>query len=75
MAQLTGIIAILCVFGIPILIVAIICGTLVKLRKKEPSEQPEHTRMMQEIHESLTRMEERIEALETILFDRNIKGK
>ena len=72
MAQLTGIIAILCIFGIPI--IAIICGTIVKL-KQQPGEQPEHTRMMQEIHEGLARMEERIEALETILFDRNIKGK
>lgn len=67
------ILALLLIFGIPI--VAIICGTIIKLKSRQPSEQPEHTRMMQEIHQSLTRMEDRIEALETILFDKNIKGK
>lgn len=71
MGQLTGIIAILCIFGIPI--IAIICGTIVKLRQ-QPAERPEDTKLMQEIHQSLSRMEERIEALETILFDQKTRG-
>ena len=68
MGSLTGIVAILCIFGIPI--IAIICGTIIKLRE-QPSQPAEDTRMIQEIHQGLSRMEERIEALETILFDRN----
>ena len=72
MGSLTGIVAILCIFGIPI--IAIICGTIVKLRE-QPAQRPEDTRMIQEIHQSLNRMEERIEALETILFDQSAREK
>jgi len=38
--------------------------------------QAEETRLMQELHEGLEKMEERIEALETILLEtRNRKGE
>ena len=62
----------ICLFGLPI--VAIICGTIVKLKSQQASDSPEQTRMMQEIHQSLSRMEQRIEALETILFDQSPGG-
>lgn len=64
-----GVLAILMVFGLPM--VAIICGTIVKIAGEKSAAQndPEQTRMIQEIYHGLERMEHRIEALETILFD------
>jgi phage shock protein B len=57
------------VYMIPI--VAIICGTIMAIvekgKKKELS--PEDTQIMQELHQGISRLEKRIEALETILFD------
>jgi phage shock protein B len=35
----------------------------------------DETRLMQEIHQGLSRMEERVEALETILIDRERNKK
>jgi phage shock protein B len=35
----------------------------------DPSQQAEETQMIQDMHRSLARMEERVEAMETILFD------
>ncbi len=56
-------------FSIPI--VAIICGTIITILKKDkPKERdPEETRMIQEIYNSLERQEKRIEDLETIMYD------
>ena len=73
MAQLIPIVAILCVFGVPV--VAIICGTVLSLKKKETSaSRPEEIKMIQEIHHGLARMEQRIDALETILYDQKKDG-
>lgn len=67
------------VFALPVLVVAgffliwalkIITGGTT--RQKEQL-QAEETRTIQEIHQGLIRMEERIEALETILLDRERK--
>ena len=64
--------AIIMVFGIPI--VAIICGTIAAIYgKRAKQDDPEQTRMIQEIYHGLERMEQRVEALETILFDSNRK--
>lgn len=55
-------------------IIAIICGTIVALSKRHtPESSPEETEMIQEIHQALSRMEQRVEALETILFDQHRK--
>jgi hypothetical protein len=43
------------------------------LSKKERKTQAEETRMIQEIYHSLTKMEDRVEALETILIERQRK--
>ena len=67
MHNVIGLVTIILLFGTPI--VGIICGTLISLRKKRPAQDPEETKIMQEIHHGLSRMEKRIEALETILFD------
>jgi phage shock protein B len=63
-----GALTILMVFSIPI--IAIICGTITALAKKQPRDaDPEQTRMIQDIYHGLERMEKRVEALETILYD------
>lgn len=58
-----------------VLIVATICATIVilrilryKFRHRDTTESPD-VGVMQEINRGLQRMEERIEALETLLFD------
>ena len=69
------------VFGLPILALALVCGTflfairLIKGRGAggDPKQEAEEARMIQEIHQGLSRMEERVDALETILLDRSKK--
>ena len=63
------------VFGSFVLIPAVIGGTIVisiKLLKGGASRknQAEDSKIIQEIYQGLSRMEERVEALETILLDR-----
>lgn len=43
------------------------------LSKKEKQTQAEETRMIQDIYHGLTKMEERVDALETILIERQKK--
>ncbi len=43
------------------------------LSKKEKKTQAEETRMIQDIYHGLTKMEERVESLETILMERQRK--
>jgi phage shock protein B len=65
------------VLAIPL--VAIIGGTLVALVKvvtgsgsrEDSRDAADEARMIQEIHEGLMRMEERVEALETLMLDRD----
>lgn len=70
-----GMVFISLLFGLPLLIVAgffliwalkIITGGSARQREEL---QAEETGIIQELHRGLTRMEERIEALETILLD------
>ena len=71
------------VFGSLLLMVAIIPGTIlvaIKLIKggisrTDRKQQAEETKMIQEIYQGLSRMEERVEALETILLDRDGKER
>lgn len=64
------------IFLIPI--VAIICGTIISLTKNKREHQrtqgsmmsEEETRIMQELHQSLNKMEKRVEALETIIINK-----
>ena len=63
------------VFGSVVLIPAIIGGTIllsIKLLKGKTSrkDQADDSKVVQEIYQGLSRMEERVEALETILLDR-----
>ena len=69
------------VFVSIVLALAIIPGTIliaIKLLKggfsrKDQKQQAEEAKMIQEIYQGLSRMEDRVEALETILLDRDRK--
>ena len=71
------------VFGGFILILLIICGTILALirtrhgglSKRSRKNEAEETKIMQEIFRGLSRMESRVEALETILMDQKEKEK
>lgn len=67
------------VFGSVVLIPAIIGGTIllsIKLLKGKTSrkDQADDSKIVQEIYQGLSQMEERVEALETILLDREKRG-
>ncbi|HDP34366.1 MAG TPA: hypothetical protein ENN29_04560 [Candidatus Hydrogenedentes bacterium] len=72
-----ALITVLVVFGTALVGLAIICWTIVKLvgAGTTRSASVEEARMLQEIHRGLTRMEERVEALETLLFDKDAGGR
>jgi len=69
------------IFGCSVLALAIIGGTILMaikilkggLSRTDQKAQAEEAKMVQEIYESLSRMEQRVESLETIILDR--KGK
>ena len=71
------------VFGGIVLALAIIGGTLllaIKILKggisrKDQQRQAEEARLIQEIYQGFSRMEGRVEALETILLDREGEGR
>ena len=67
------------VFGSVVLVPAIIGGTIllsIKLLKSRTSrtDQVDDSKVVQEIYQGLSQMEERVEALETILLDRDKRG-
>ena len=75
-------ITIMMVFGIPL--VAILLGWIflrsLKILKGEGTDEArkmssEEARMMQEIHSGLSKLEKRIESLETILLDRSCEDR
>ncbi len=74
---MTPIIIVGIIFGSILAVVALICGTiitLIKMRhlglgKDSKRRQSEEAQIIQELYHGLERMEERIEALETILLD------
>ena len=69
---------ILLLFIAPVIALAVICGTiLVAIRiikgdrvPGDQKNQANEAKMIQEIYQGLSRMEERLEALETIILDR-----
>lgn len=63
------------IMALSIPIIAIICGTIAALagKRSAQNEDSEQARMIQEIYHGLERMEQRVEALETILFDTRSK--
>ncbi len=71
------------VFLVPLAALAILGGMVlggIKIMRGNPSRQSkqqwdEETRLIQELHQSLSRMDNRIEALEMILLDPERKSK
>ena len=78
-----GIIALSIIFGGSVLILAIIGSTILMAIKffkggvsgKSRRDQADEAKMIQEIYKGLSRMEERVEALETIILDRERKDR
>jgi phage shock protein B len=68
------------IFGSIVLVPAVIGGTIlmsIKLLKGGASrkDQAEDSKIIQEIYQGLSRMEERVESLETILLDQDKKDR
>jgi phage shock protein B len=81
MHSVGGILAVLFIFGLPVIAV---CGFIflraLRIIKGDPNQrnretQVEEMRLMQDLHDGLQRMERRIEALETIILDRPRKER
>lgn len=74
---MTAVIIVSIVFTSIVLIIAIIGATIITgirvrrggLGEKDRSQQNEEARLIQEMHSAMTKMEKRIETLETILMD------
>lgn len=68
---------VLIVFGSLLAGLMIICWTIVKLIGRSPTRDSsaEEARIIQEIHQGLMRMEQRVEALETLLLEREPGGR
>jgi len=80
MGSITGITIVFIVIALPLIIIAGAILLAIKIIKGgtssgDPKEQANETRMIQEIYQGLIRMEERVEALETILIEREKGGK
>ncbi|MBW2203906.1 MAG: phage-shock protein [Deltaproteobacteria bacterium] len=78
-----GVIGLSIIFGGSILILAIIGSTILMaikifkgtVSKKSQQNQTDEAKMIQEIYKGLSQMEERLEALETIILDRERKDR
>jgi len=78
---MSGVLILTIIFGGSILALAIIGSTILMaikilkggLSQKSQQLQADETRMIQEIYQGLSRMEGRVEALETIILDRERK--
>ncbi|MFC1858555.1 phage-shock protein [Thermodesulfobacteriota bacterium] len=76
-----GVFIIAVVFGSIVLALAIVCGTILMAMKqrdggisaKSKQQQAEEAKMIQDIYHGISKMEERVETLETILMDRHGK--
>ena len=68
------------IFGSLLALVAIVCGTVLMIIKTrnnritEGKSKSEEAMMVQEIYKGLTKMEQRIDSLETILMNNQRKG-
>lgn len=75
--MMTSVFIVTIVFGSIVLALAVVCGTILtamKLRHggishKDRQKQTDEARMIQDIYNGLLKMENRVEALETILMD------
>ena len=80
MGSIAGIIIVFIVIAIPLIIItgAILLGIKIirgRSPSKDPKDQADETKIIQEIYKGLARMEERVEVLETILIEGENSGK
>ena len=76
-----GFLAVLLVILIPLVLI-VVCAIVAALgiltrgrRRRTGTESEEETRMIQEIYSGLARLDERVEALETLVLDRERKDE
>jgi len=82
-SAMQGVLIFAIIFGGTVLVLAIIGGTILMaikilkdgLSRKGQKFQAEEAKMIQEIYQGLSRMEERVEALETIILDSKRKDR
>lgn len=80
---MTSVIVVAIVFGSILTFAALVCGTILAIVKTRQSgiskgsgqSQTDEAKVIQEIYHGLSRMEERIETLETILMEGQEKDK
>ena len=76
--SLTGVLIVMVVFGAVLAGVAIVCWTIVRLVTgggRGNGASAEETQLMQELYHGLSKMEQRVEALETLLLERDQRGE
>ena len=81
--MMTPVVIVAIVFSSLVTILAIICGTVLTamkvrrnpLSRKDQKNQAEEARTIQEIYHGLSKMEKRVDALETILMDLHGKDR
>lgn len=71
--DLFAILTVLIFFSAILIGLAVVCWTIIKLvgAGTHRAATAEEARLIQEMHRGLIKMEERVEALETLLFDRD----
>ena len=77
LASISGILIVLIVFGALLAGVTIVCWTIVRLVTgggRGNAASAEETQLMQELYHGLSKMEQRVEALETLLLERDHRG-
>ena len=67
--------AIMIMFGLPVLCLTaiIIAALLAHGKRSRRADDPEETRMIQEMHRGIEKLEQRIESLETLVLDKERK--
>jgi len=68
----------LVVFGSILMALALVCWTIVRIVSgggaRSRSENNDESKLIQELYQGLSKMEQRIESLETLLLDREKRG-
>ncbi len=75
--SLTGVLIVMVVFGAVLAGVAIICWTIVRLVTgggRANAASADEAQLMQELYQGLSKMEQRVESLETLLLERERRG-
>jgi len=73
MSMNASVLTLIVIFGSLLAMVTVVCWMIVTVtsRKRSGLMSDEESRIMQELHQALVSMDERVEALETILLERD----